>query len=307
MRGLVKAAVIGVGALGSCIAYEIANRGLVDELLLVDIVKELAEGQATDIEQALAFRNNTKVYTGDYGDTFDSDLIVIAAGKARTPGMKSRLQLFEVNAQIVKDVATRLKGARSDCVFVTLTNPLDLINYLVWRTLKRDRRYIIGSSGQLDSARFRSVLAKRFSTPVLDVEAYVIGEHGDRQVPLFEMVRVRGELRTFSEEDKRAILAELRDYALRVVQKKGATVYAPANNTAEMVEAILKDRNRLVCCSLVLQGEYGLSEVSIGVPVILGREGAKRVVEWELTPAEREALHSGAQELKRAWGQLKET
>lgn len=217
--------------------------------------------------------------------------------------MKSRLQLLEVNARIIKDVATRLKGARSDCVFITLTNPLDLINYLAWRTLGRDRRYVIGSSGQLDSARLRAVIAKWLSVPVLDVEAYVIGEHGDRQVPLFGRVRVRGVVKTFSEELQREIRAELRDYALEVVQKKGATVYAPAANTAEMVEAILKDWSKLCCCSLVLQGEYGLSDISIGVPAVLGRGGAN-IVEWNLTSEERDALHSGARELRAAWKQV---
>jgi len=303
---LVKTAVIGVGTLGSCIAYEVANRGLVNELLLVDVVKELAEGQAADIKQALAFRNNTEVYSGEYEDTFNSDLIVIAAGKARTPEMKSRLELLQVNAQIIRDVATRLRSVKSDCVFITLTNPLDMINYLVWRTTGRDRRYVVGSSGQLDSARFRTVLAKQLSVPVLDVEAYVIGEHGEYQLPLFGNVTVRGAAKTFGEESRREILTALKDYALTVVQKKGATVYAPANNTAEMVEAILKDQNRLTCCSVVLDGEYGLSDLSIGVPVILGRQGVEAIVEWDLSPSEREALYAGAQELKMAWKQVEQ-
>ncbi len=303
---MVKAAVIGVGTLGSCIAYEVANRGLVNELLLVDVVKELAEGQAADIKQALAFRNNTEVYSGEYEDTFNSDLIVIAAGKARTPEMKSRLELLQVNAQIIRDVATRLRSVKSDCVFITLTNPLDMINYLVWRTTGRDRRYVVGSSGQLDSARFRTVLAKQLSVPVLDVEAYVIGEHGEYQLPLFGNVTVRGAAKTFGEESRREILTALKDYALTVVQKKGATVYAPANNTAEMVEAILKDQNRLTCCSVVLDGEYGLSDLSIGVPVILGRQGVEAIVEWDLSPSEREALYAGAQELKMAWKQVEQ-
>jgi len=298
--------VIGVGTLGSCIAYEVANRGLVNELLLVDVVKELAEGQAADIKQALAFRNNTEVYSGEYEDTFNSDLIVIAAGKARTPEMKSRLELLQVNAQIIRDVATRLRSVKSDCVFITLTNPLDMINYLVWRTTGRDRRYVVGSSGQLDSARFRTVLAKQLSVPVLDVEAYVIGEHGEYQLPLFGNVTVRGAAKTFGEESRREILTALKDYALTVVQKKGATVYAPANNTAEMVEAILKDQNRLTCCSVVLDGEYGLSDLSIGVPVILGRQGVEAIVEWDLSPSEREALYAGAQELKMAWKQVEQ-
>jgi len=289
-----KVTVVGAGNLGSCIAYEVANRGIVDELVLIDIYKDLAEGNAADIQQSLAFRNNTEVYAGDYQDANNSDIIVVTAGKPRTPDMKSRMDLLNVNAKIIRDVASNFNPLDGDFTLITLTNPMDLINYLMWKYTGFDRRRVIGSGGQLDSSRFRGVLSKRFGVPILDVDAFVIGEHGENQVPVFSWVKVKGAERRFTEEEKIGIQRELRESALNVISKKGATIYAPANNTANMVQAILKDEKMLAACSVVLEGEYGLRDVSIGVPVILGKGGAETVLEWQLNEEEAKLLHDAA-------------
>ena len=294
-----KVTVIGTGNLGSCIGYEVANRGLVDELVLIDIYRDLAEGNAADIEQSLAFRNNTKVYAGDYDDAEGSDVIVITAGKPRTPEMKSRMALLNVNRRIIQTVTSNLKSLEGDFIIITLTNPTDLINYLVWRYTGFERRRILGSAGQLDSSRFKCVLGRKFGVPVLDIDAFVIGEHGENQVPVVSKVKVRGEDKKFTEEEKEKIKKELRNSALNVISKKGATIFAPANNTVNMVQAILRDEKRLVACSVVLNGEYGLKEVSIGAPVILGRKGAERILEWKLDEDEKKTFYAGAEKLKR--------
>lgn len=294
-----KISVIGVGNLGSCISYEVANRGIVDELVLVDIYRDLAEGNAEDITQAMAFRNNVKVYAGEYDDVSGSDVVVVTAGKPRTSDMKTRMDLLNVNKRIIKDVASKLKRLEGDFVVVTLTNPVDLINYLMWRYTGFDRRRVIGSAGQLDTARFRTVLSRRYKVPVLDVKAYVIGEHGDKQVPLFSMVELNGKRRIFSKEEQMDIREGLRKSALEVISKKGATVYAPANNTVNVIQSILEDEKELAVCSAVLQGEYGLSDLSIGVPVIIGRNGIKKVLEWKLDEEERSVFYQGAERLKK--------
>ena len=294
-----KATVIGVGNLGSCIAYELAARGIVDELVLIDLYRELAEGNAEDIAQAMAFRSNVEVTAGDYEDAEGSQVVIVTAGKPRTPDMKSRIDLLEANIRIIKSVASNLKKIREEPIVVTLTNPVDVMNYAMWKLTGFDRRRVIGSAGMLDSARFRRAISRKLDVPVLDVEAYVLGEHGDRQVPVFSRVAVKGEKRAFSDEERKEITEEIRQSALNVISKKGGTVYAPASNTVNMVRMILEDVPGLAVCSVVLDGEYGLKDISIGVPVELSREGVKRIFEWKLDEDEKAIFYKGAENLKK--------
>lgn len=295
-----KVTVVGVGNLGSCIAYEVANRGLVDKLVLVDICQELAEGNATDIAQALAFRNNTEVKAGDYKDAEGSQVIVVTAGKPRSPDMKSRMELFEANRRIIAAVASEIrKNIGQESVIVTLTNPVDVMNYLMWKNVGLDRRKVLGSAGMLDSARLRTVLARMLRTPVLDVKAYVLGEHGESQVPVFSQVSIEGRKRASNQTERREMAKRLRESALEVISKKGATIYAPTSNTVTMIQAILHDEKRLAVCSVVLDGEYGLKNVSLGVPVILGENGVEQVLEWELDEEEKAIFYQGAENLRK--------
>jgi len=294
-----KVSIIGVGNLGSCIAYEVANRGLVKELVLIDVVRDLAEGNAEDISQAMAFRNNAYVYAGDYGDAENSDIIIVTAGKPRTPEMKSRLDLLEVNKRIISDVAQKIVGLHGEPIVITLTNPVDIMNYLMWKYTGFPRARVIGSAGMLDSARFRHLLSRKYNVPVLDVEAYVIGEHGEYQVPLFSRVKFKGVSQRFTEGERINIVEELKQSALTVISKKGATIYAPANNTANVVEAILRDAKSLYICSAILDGEYGLKDISIGVPVILGRSGVEKIAEWDMSEDEKKTFYSGAKRMRR--------
>ncbi|MBS7639779.1 MAG: malate dehydrogenase [Candidatus Bathyarchaeia archaeon] len=299
MRGKLKASVIGTGNLGSCIAYELANRGIFEEIVLVDIIRGLAEGNALDIGQAIALRNNTEVYAGDYSDVEGSYIIVVTAGKPRTPEMKTRLELLEVNKRIISDVAQNLRRIGGDAIIVTLTNPVDIMNYLMWKYTGFPRERIIGSAGMLDSARLRYILSRKFGVPVLDVEAYVIGEHGDAQVPVFSKVRVRGEARILGEAEKFEIMDEIRRSALEIISKKGATIYAPANNTVNMIEGIIRNEGKLYVCSAILNGEYNLRDISIGVPAILGSDGVEEIVEWDLDEDEKKMFYSGAESIRR--------
>jgi malate dehydrogenase len=300
MREKYKVSVIGVGNLGSCIAYEVANRGLADEIVLIDVVRDIADGNAIDIGQAIAFRNNTNVYSGDYYDAEDSHVIVIAAGKPRTPEIKTRLELLNVNRRIILDVAQKIKSLRGEPIIITLTNPVDVMNYFMWKYTGFPRERVIGSAGMLDSARFRQILSRKYGVPVLEVEAYVIGEHGENQVPVFSMVKIRGEPKRFTETEKNEIIDELKRSALAVISKKGATVYAPANNTVNMIEAVLRDEGKLCICSAILNGEYGVRDVSIGVPVKLSGEGIEKIFEWELNEEEKKLFHLGAESVRKA-------
>ena len=295
-----KATVIGTGNLGSCIAYEIANRGLVDEIVLIDIYGELVEGNAADIAQAMALRRNVNVVAGDYKDIDGSKVIVVTAGKPRTPDMKSRMELLRTNAKIIANVASSLKRVKGNPVIVTLTNPVDVMNYVMWKNTGFNRRKVLGSAGMLDSARFRTVLAKRLGAQPNNIEAYVIGEHGANQVPVFSRAKIKGQKIRFTREERLQILEELRQSALEVISKKGATIFAPANNTVNMIQMIMKDEKKTAVCSTVLNGEYGLNGLSIGVPVVLGGNGVEKILEWDLDKEEKAAFYNGAKNLKEA-------
>lgn len=289
---MLKLSLIGAGNLGAAIAQEIAGRGLVDELVLIDILKDLAEGQAADIQQSLPTKNRTKVYSGDYLDIKNSNIIIITAGKPRTAEMKNRLVLTETNLRIVGSIIEQVKKYYPYAIIITITNPMDIINHFIHKQ-GFPREKVIGSGGQLDSARFRVALG----FPEQEVEAYVLGEHGEDQVPIFSRVKVNGQPKAFSEEEKVVVKDRIRQAALTVIQKKGATVFAPAVATADMVEAIIKDQKKLMICSVNLQGEYGLHEVSLGVPVILGRKGVEKVVGWEIEQGELAQLQEGGRKL----------
>ena len=295
---MTKISCIGAGNLGAVIAYEIASRGIVDEIVLVDILKDLAEGQAADIQQALPFQNKTKVYFGDYPALTNSDVIIIAAGKPRTPDIKDRLQLAEINIKIVRSIVAEIKKYSPHSIIITLTNPMDFINHFIY-TQGFAREKVIGSGGQLDSSRFRIALG----FPEKEVEGYVLGEHGDDQVPLFSRVTIDGKKKEFSEEEKKEMRDRIRKTSSTVIQKKGATVFAPASNTADMVEAILNGQKKLMICSINLHEEYGLTDVSLGVPVILGRKGIEKIEEWLLNKQELQQLHMAAEKLKTAYAQ----
>lgn len=293
-----KISFIGAGNLGSAIAYEVATRGIAQEIVLIDILKDLAEGQAADIQQALPFRNMTKVRSGDYPDLQGSDVIVLTAGKPRTPDMKDRLELAKINKNILSSIIPHIKQHAPQAIIITITNPMDIINHLLYQQ-GFSRQKVIGSGGQLDSSRFRSVLGH----PTHQVEAHILGEHGEQQIPVFSKVLVNGKKVTYSEPEQQQIMEDIRQSAHKVISKKGATVYAPASNTADMVEAIVKDSRKLMICSVNLQGEYGLYGVSLGVPCVLGKNGIENVEEWDLSIKEHGKLKSAAEKLK---GILKE-
>jgi malate/lactate dehydrogenase len=208
------------------------------------------------------------------------------------------MALLKVNKKIVEAIASKLGKIEGDPVIVTLTNPVDLMNYIMYGKTGLDRRRVLGSAGMLDSARFRMVLSRRYLTSILKVKAYVIGEHGNNQVPVFSQAEINGERKIFNEKERTETLKELRQLALNVISKKGATVFAPANNTANMVETILRNEKKTTICSIIPDGEYGLRNVSIGLPVTLGRKGFETILEWKLDKEEKNSLIEGAEHLK---------
>jgi malate dehydrogenase len=291
-----KVSIIGVGTLGSCIAYELAVKGIIDELVLVDIAVDAVEGHAYDILQAVAIRGKPRIKVGDYSDVGGSDVTVVAAGKPRTKDTLSRMQLAEDNARIIAGIARRLLDYKVESTFIMLTNPVDVMNYLLYRIMDLPRYKFIGCGCQLDSARLRIIISEEYSLPLDEIEGYVIGEHGEHQVPLFSRVKVGGKPFSIPAEHRARIQSRLVNFALEVIRRKGATVYGPAHHTVELIESILFDQKKLFCCSVVIDID-GLGDISIGVPVIVGRGGVAEILGWGLAGEERNAFIEAAKTL----------
>ncbi len=283
-----KVGFVGAGRIGATSAFTCMINLDVD-IALVDVAKELAEGEAEDITHAAsAFGKNIVVEGGDdYSLLENSDVVVVSAGFARKPGM-TRLDLAEKNAGIVKSIASRIAEVCRDAIVITVTNPMDVMNYIMWSELNRlcgkDRREVVGMGGLLDTSRLR-IISRREG---VECESMVLGEHGDTM--FISRTFSRGECSDELLEKTRAIAAE-------VIRKKGATIFGPAVCIYRMVKAIVEDTKELIPASVVLQGEYGIENVSLGVPVRLGRNGAE-IEELELCEEDVNGLKNSARVLR---------
>jgi malate dehydrogenase len=303
---MTKVSVVGAaGTVGAAAGYNLALRDVVDDLVFVDIPdqEDVTIGQAADANHGIAYDSNTTVRKGTYADTAGSDVVVITAGIPRQPG-QTRIDLAGDNAPIMEDIQSSLDEHNDDYVSVTTSNPVDLLNRHLYEAGDRDRNKVIGFGGRLDSARFRYVLSERFDTQVGNVEASILGEHGDAQVPVFSKVRVDGRDPAFSDDEKSEILEDLKQSAMNVIERKGATEWGPATGVAHMVEAILNDTGEVLPGSVTLQGEYGHDDVALGVPVKLGSDGVEEVVEWDLSAYEREQLGEAADKLAAQYDEI---
>ncbi|WP_181692146.1 malate dehydrogenase [Natronomonas sp. LN261] len=302
---MTKVSIIGAaGTVGAAAGYNIALRDVADELVFVDIPdqRETTIGQAADTNHGVAYDSNTTVVQGEYEDTAGSDVVVITAGIPRQPG-QTRIDLAGDNAPIMEDIGSSIDEYNDEYVSVTTSNPVDLLNRHLYESGDRDRHAVVGFGGRLDSARFRYVLSERFDVPVKNVEATILGEHGDAQVPVFSKVRVDGTDPDF-EGEREEILGDLQESAMDVIERKGATQWGPATGVAHMVEAIINDTGEVLPGSIVLDGEYGYEDTAFGVPVKLGSNGVEEVVEWDLEAYEAELMDEAAEKLQEQYDKI---
>ncbi len=297
-----KVTVVGAGHVGATAAQYIAEKNLAD-VVLTDIVEGLPQGKALDLMQAAPVNMHDRKITGtnDYADTKDSDIIVITAGIARKPGM-SRDDLLKTNAKIVQGVAEETFKHSPNAIFIVVTNPLDVMTHLVQKTTKLDSKRVIGMAGVLDSARFQTFIGMETGFSVEDIRAMVLGGHGDLMVPLTRLATVNGIPITelLPEAKIEEMVDRTRNGGAEIVKllKSGSAYYAPGASVSHMVEAILRDKNRLLPCAVLPHGEYGLKDVYIGLPAVLGREGLKKIVEIKLSDEESKALNASAKSIK---------
>ena len=297
-----KVTIVGAGQTGGAMARELAPKGFAD-IVLLDVVEGIPQGKALDISQAGPIIGFDSHITGsnDWRDTTGSDIVVITSGKPRLPGM-SRDDLVTANTDIVKAVTEQAVEHSPNAIIIVFVNPLDVMCYVVKKISGFPRERVFGQSGVLDAARFRSFIARELDVSMEDVQAYVLGGHGDDMVPLVRHTTVCGiPISELMPVDRIAVLVErTRKGGGEIVNllKTGSAYYAPAAATIQMVESVLLDRKRVLPCSVYLEGEFGVSGIFMGVPVKLGARGVEQIIEIKLTDEERDMFERSAESVR---------
>jgi len=297
-----RVTIVGAGRVGSTLAQRIAEKNLADVVLL-DIIPGMPQALALDLMEARGIETHNRkiIGTNDYADTFGSEIVIIAAGSPRKPGM-SRDDLLKTNALIVVEATKKAIARSPDAIFIIITNPLDVMTYLATEATSLPRERIMGMAGVLDSARFQSFIAMEFGVSPVDVNAMVLGSHGDLMVPLPRYSTVNGIPITelMDAATIKRLVERTRHAGAEIVElmQTGGAFFAPASATCLMVEAILLNESRLLPAAAYLQGEYGLENICLGVPCRLGCGGIDTVLELNLTDAEMAALHTSAESVR---------
>ena len=304
-----KISIIGAGMTGSTTAHWLAERELAD-LVLVDVVEGMPQGKALDMFEAMPIIGKDVEIVGanDYAATKGSDIIIITAGLPRKPGM-SRDDLLSANAEIVGKAAMETLTHSPDAIYIVLTNPLDTMAYLTMKRTGLPRERVVGQAGILDSARMRAFVAMETGVSVENIDCYVLGGHGDEMVPLTRHSNIAGvPLKEYLPADRLdAIVARTRKGGGEIVNllKTGSAFYAPSAACAQMAESILKNKHLIVPCAAYMQGEYGLNDMFFGVPVMLGRSGMERIIEYTLDADEQSMFDASAAAVKETHEALK--
>jgi len=305
-----KITVVGAGNVGATAAQRIVDKELAEQVVLIDIVEGLPQGKGLDMFESTPIEGSDShiIGTNNYDDTANSDVVVITAGIARKPGM-TREQLQDTNAGIVKSVTESVAAKSPKAILVVVSNPLDVMTYVAYRASRFEKHRVVGMAGILDTARYRTFIAMELGVSVEDIQALVLGGHGDSMVPLVRYTTIAGvPITEFL--DQAAIdrlVKRTRDGGIEIVNylKTGSAYYAPSAAAVEMVEAIVKDKKRILPCAAFLDGEFGLRDTYIGVPVKLGRKGIEKIIEVPLTSEEKSALTKSAEEVKANIAKLK--
>jgi L-lactate dehydrogenase len=301
-----KVAIIGAGAVGSSIAFSMAIQQLCTELVLIDVNRDKARGEALDISHGLPFLGPMDIYDGDYSDVKDCSLIILTAGIPRKPG-ESRLDLAKKNVALGKSITENVIKHYTGGNILVISNPVDILTYMVtmWSGLPANR--IIGSGTVLDSARFRTLLSHKLDIDVRNVHGYIIGEHGDSQFPAWSVTNIAGLTiedysRTagisFTDADRAEIVDKTRTSGAEVIKLKGATFNGIAVCASTIAKSMLKGENTIRTVGSVLKGQYGITDVATNVPTIIGADGVERVLELDLNSSELESLRKSAEQVK---------
>lgn len=300
-----KVAIVGTGFVGSSYAYSLVNQGTVSELVLIDLNKERAEGEAQDLNHGVPFGSPMKIKAGDYTDCHDVDLVVITAGANQKPG-ETRLDLASKNAKIMRGIVKEIMASGFDGILVIASNPVDVMTHVAYEASGLPKERVIGSGTILDTARFRYLLSDYFQVDSRNVHAYIVGEHGDSELPIWSHVtigglplNVYGKLNNFYEDrDMQAIFENVRDAAYQIIQKKGATYYGIGMGLARLTKALLYNENSILTVSTYFEGEYDIDGVYMGIPAVVNANGVREILRLNLSDREQQLLENSANILK---------
>ncbi|WP_374286774.1 L-lactate dehydrogenase [Lactococcus sp.] len=300
-----KVILVGDGAVGSSYAFALVNQGIAQELGIVDIVKDKTEGDAMDLSHALAFTSPKKIYSADFSDAKDADLVVLTSGAPQKPG-ETRLDLVEKNLRITKSVVTEIMKSGFNGIFLVAANPVDILTYATWKFSGLPKNRVVGSGTSLDTARFRQALAEKIDVDARSVHAYIMGEHGDSEFAVWSHANVAGvkldqwfqENKYLNEEEIVGLFEGVRDAAYEIIAKKGATFYGVAVALARITKAILDDERAILPVSTFQDGYYGVSDCYLGQPAVVGAEGVINPIHIPLNDAERQKMQASGEQLK---------
>jgi len=303
---LTRVAIVGMGNVGATFAYALLLSGLAAEIVLIDANRAKAEGEAMDLNHAVPFSHPTKVWAGDYPDCAGSVVTVLAAGAAQSPG-ETRLELIKRNAAIWRSIVPQVAKHNPEGILLIATNPVDVLTYAAWRLSGLPSQRVIGSGTILDTARFRYLLSQQLGVDARSVHAFIIGEHGDSEVPVWSLANIAGmRLPEFYKMQAipydplvmENIFRQTRDAAYRIIERKGATYYAVAAGLMRITQAILRNQRTVLSVSSLIEGYYGVSDVCFSLPTVVDRGGVEQVLHLELDKTEIEKLRNSAQVLK---------
>jgi len=308
-----KVAVVGAGFVGSTFAYTLMIRGIASEIVLIDVDKKRAEGEAMDLNHGLSFVRPVRIWAGDYSDCKDADIIVICAGAAQKPDEK-RLELVHRNFEAFKDIVPQVTRYNQNGILLITTNPVDILTYTALKLSGFPSNRVIGSGTILDTSRLRYVLGEHLNIDPRNVHAYIIGEHGDSEVPVWSLTNVagihlkeyclqRGE--KYDTEHLNKLFERVKNAAYEIIERKGRTYYAIGLGLTRMVESILRDENTILTVSSLLQDYYGVSDICLSVPSIVNKEGIRTTLKLPLSKSELESFRKSAKILKEIANSLK--
>lgn len=300
-----KVVLIGAGDVGIAYAFALVNQGVCDHLAIIDIDEKKLEGNVMDLNHGVVWApSRTKVTKGTYADCEDAAMVVICAGAAQKPG-ETRLQLVDKNMKIMKSIVDNVMVNGFDGIFLVASNPVDILSYAVWKYSGLPHERVIGSGTVLDSARFRYMLGELYEVAPTSIHSYIIGEHGDTELPVLSSATIAGvSMRKLLEKDPQLegrlerIFEETRDAAYTIIDAKGSTSYGIGMGLARITRAVLQNQDVALPVSALLQGEYGQKDICLGTPAIVNRKGIRRVVELELTDHELERMTHSADTLR---------
>ena len=300
-----KVVLIGAGDVGIAYAFALVNQGVCDHLAIIDIDEKKLEGNVMDLNHGVVWApSRTKVTKGTYADCEDAAMVVICAGAAQKPG-ETRLQLVDKNMKIMKSIVDNVMVNGFDGIFLVASNPVDILSYAVWKYSGLPHERVIGSGTVLDSARFRYMLGELYEVAPTSIHSYIIGEHGDTELPVLSSATIAGvSMRKLLEKDSQLegrlerIFEETRDAAYTIIDAKGSTSYGIGMGLARITRAVLQNQDVALPVSALLQGEYGQKDIYLGTPAIVNRKGIRRVVELELTDHELERMTHSADTLR---------